>query len=1091
MSRVATNNSVPRYSDGAGQLKSSLTSRPSSSKNSIVNSGGSNGAVGYGVTVRSAAPPLTQKETVHACPICNGEYKDPRVLPCTHTYCFSCIRDKLISDNRVTCPKCNQQVEQFNENELNELPRNLILSQEWRMSVQPAPAVPIPKKPVTYQPTVSTPTQMSQQQGGRKSSIAESNGHESTSSRKKSHGITSLVHAFSRSSETNGKQNGRTSRSPSVSSAQSVTNLVRIYAEATATSQQQQQQQQKRRSESIASTGRSDELTKIFEQATHLSQHRTSSASTSKRPSHAHEEAYEEMTWDTLVPGIIPAAPPLPDQWQKATENLHHPQEVSKQPASIAESDRTSGVGNLHDIITAINQHSRERTFPSFPQETILTSQIHSRPSTASRSQHDFDDDDDDIQIHNSSSMYAIIPPRQHSQQVSRADSVQTNTSSSTARRSIIAPIINTYQTQSSIVSTPQQQQQQPQVDKVSNHSTSMTSPMGQSPERLLRPTNEKYDFGAGDPMMNRRSPSTLSMQSSASDEPNELILINQINLLSNERFQPTMDISPRAPTNNSFRAHSQINNGLSTPINRLSSKSIQQDTHYLVPTPLASISPAIPSRVDLLLSDQKHLEHEIEEQITRLKYDYDDIRKQINRKQSSIANEVKSIAANLDQNITEHYQRQQKIYADLASNTNTVGNELKRLKSQTNTDNNKQQLWDNLEKIESHIRNIRQAVEQQKQSGNALTFFEGHRSIAADTIGQVTYRQIESHRSFNSPPPLPPAPPSFLTEQSSTNIVPYKYVKIDHLSALEPEAIAITENNKNILLGICNKLFILNDYGELLKTIPLTPSIRGVTISKKHQKQNIAYISHDETVSMIDIDNGQTLDCVKETDSSGESGTFLPLGIDTDNIRGDVYVCDYRNSCVIKFDDKLEFISQWRIYNHSDQYDEARPKLISVYEQRLYIIIEHSCKPLYNQGIAYTFSLHICDANSGSIIKIIDADLLGTQRLRWPCSVQAINNEKCYVLDTMTSGKYFNGQWQKHWSRVLEISQNGHNVVTELFQLDSEAATMAMTKQVMIIAANGDILFVDLGFLSKKQQQPPQQEQQHISYDHNYQNLP
>jgi hypothetical protein len=93
----------------------------------------------------------------------------------------------------------------------------------------------------------------------------------------------------------------------------------------------------------------------------------------------------------------------------------------------------------------------------------------------------------------------------------------------------------------------------------------------------------------------------------------------------------------------------------------------------------------------------------------------------------------------------------------------------------------------------------------------------------------------------------------------------------------------------------------------------------------------------------MIDIDSGQTLDCVKgrnenlfefnfnfkifcfflETDSSGESGTFLPLGIDTD-IHGNVYVCDYRNSCVIKFDDKLEFITQWRIYNHSDQYDEG-----------------------------------------------------------------------------------------------------------------------------------------------------------------------
>jgi hypothetical protein len=80
-----------------------------------------------------------------------------------------------------------------------------------------------------------------------------------------------------------------------------------------------------------------------------------------------------------------------------------------------------------------------------------------------------------------------------------------------------------------------------------------------------------------------------------------------------------------------------------------------------------------------------------------------------------------------------------------------------------------------------------------------------------------------------------------------------------------------------------------------------------------------------------------------------------------------------------------------------------------------------------------------------------------------------------------MTSGKYFNGHWQKHWSRVLEIGQNDSNVVTELFQLDSEAATMAMTKQNMIIAANGDILFVDLSFLKQHQN----------DYDHTYQNLP
>jgi len=88
------------------------------------------------------------------------------------------------------------------------------------------------------------------------------------------------------------------------------------------------------------------------------------------------------------------------------------------------------------------------------------------------------------------------------------------------------------------------------------------------------------------------------------------------------------------------------------------------------------------------------------------------------------------------------------------------------------------------------------------------------------------------------------------------------------------------------------------------------------------------------------------------ETDSTGQSGTFLPLGIDTDPTHGDVYVCDYRNSCVIKFDDKLEFITQWRVYNHYDQYDEARPKLISVYGQKFYMIVEHSSKPYYNQGL-------------------------------------------------------------------------------------------------------------------------------------------
>ena len=174
------------------------------------------------------------------------------------------------------------------------------------------------------------------------------------------------------------------------------------------------------------------------------------------------------------------------------------------------------------------------------------------------------------------------------------------------------------------------------------------------------------------------------------------------------------------------------------------------------------------------------------------------------------------------------------------------------------NTSSNKQQLWTNLEQIESNIRTIRQAVEQQKESHHALTFAEGRQSLGSDTIGQITYPEKDSHHRYST------SPASYRPEQPITNLTPYKYLKIDHLSTLEPEAIAITENNKKILLGICNKLFILNEYGDTLRTIPLTPSIRGIALAKKASKHNIAYVSHDEMLSMIDIDSGQTLDCVK-----------------------------------------------------------------------------------------------------------------------------------------------------------------------------------------------------------------------------------
>jgi hypothetical protein len=106
MSRVANNLPTTSYNNGVGQSTKSIINRSSSNTSNTKSIGG----IGQGFNIRSAAPPPIQKETVHACPLCNNEYKDPRVLPCTHTYCFNCIRDKLIKNSRITCPKCHYQV---------------------------------------------------------------------------------------------------------------------------------------------------------------------------------------------------------------------------------------------------------------------------------------------------------------------------------------------------------------------------------------------------------------------------------------------------------------------------------------------------------------------------------------------------------------------------------------------------------------------------------------------------------------------------------------------------------------------------------------------------------------------------------------------------------------------------------------------------------------------------------------------------------------------------------------------------------------------------------------------------------------------
>ena len=166
---------------------------------------------------------------------------------------------------------------------MNDLPPNLILSQEWRIGARPIVSVPSIKKPVTYQSNVPIPvsqptvplTDMSEQQEKQKST----------------NGIASIVNTFN---QTSAGENDN--RSLSSSSAQpGVSELVKVYSQATASKLQRhdnaignnkqngssflKQQQQQRRISSSPPNG---------------IQHRQ-----------AQEEAYEEITLDSLTHGLV------------------------------------------------------------------------------------------------------------------------------------------------------------------------------------------------------------------------------------------------------------------------------------------------------------------------------------------------------------------------------------------------------------------------------------------------------------------------------------------------------------------------------------------------------------------------------------------------------------------------------------------------------------------------------------------------------------------------------------------------------------------------------------------------------------------
>lgn len=65
----------------------------------------------------------TLVETVITCPICLKHYDQPRMLPCSHTFCFQCIQQMASNNHGVLeCPK--RDGVKVEGNNIEELPLN-------------------------------------------------------------------------------------------------------------------------------------------------------------------------------------------------------------------------------------------------------------------------------------------------------------------------------------------------------------------------------------------------------------------------------------------------------------------------------------------------------------------------------------------------------------------------------------------------------------------------------------------------------------------------------------------------------------------------------------------------------------------------------------------------------------------------------------------------------------------------------------------------------------------------------------------------------------------------------------------------------
>lgn len=67
------------------------------------------------------------KENDFTCTICLDQWinRDPRILPCEHTFCFECVKTVYETNSRLNCPLCKRNCV-LEKNDINNLKKNTI-----------------------------------------------------------------------------------------------------------------------------------------------------------------------------------------------------------------------------------------------------------------------------------------------------------------------------------------------------------------------------------------------------------------------------------------------------------------------------------------------------------------------------------------------------------------------------------------------------------------------------------------------------------------------------------------------------------------------------------------------------------------------------------------------------------------------------------------------------------------------------------------------------------------------------------------------------------------------------------------------------